>query len=81
MAMASSVSVTVPIWFSFTSSALPTPSSMPLRRISGLVTNTSSPTSWTLVPSALVSSAQPRQSCSAQPSSIERIGYCRHQSS
>ena len=50
--IASSVSVTVPIWFSFTSSALPTPSAMPRFRISGLVTNTSSPTSCTVSPSA-----------------------------
>ena len=74
MAMASSVSLTVPIWFSFTSSALATPSLMPRARISGLVTKTSSPTSCTFLPSASVSSFQPRQSPSAQPSSIEMIG-------
>ena len=81
MAMASRVSVTVPIWLNFTSSALPTPSAMPRARIAGLVTKTSSPTSWIFLPSACVSSFQPRQSPSAQPSSIDRIGYCRHQSS
>ena len=80
MATASSVSVTVPIWFSLTSSALPTWSAMPRVRISGLVTNTSSPTSCTLAPSVDVSSFHPSQSPSARPSSIETMGYWRIQS-
>ena len=41
----------------------------------GLVTKMSSPTSWTLAPRRLVSSAQPAQSSSARPSSRETIGY------
>jgi enolase len=45
------------------------------------VTNTSSPTSCTVRPSAAVSLCQPGQSPSARPSSIEMIGYCRVQSS
>ena len=53
---------------------------MPRLRISGFVTNTSSPTSWTLSPSSFVSSFQPVQSLSATPSSIEMIGYWRAQS-
>ena len=43
-----------------------------------LVTNRSSPTSWTLSPSSSVSFFQPAQSSSARPSSIERIGYLSH---
>src|SRR6185436_13675303 len=78
---ASRVSVTVPIWFSLTRSALPTPSAMPFLRISGFVTKTSSPTSWTRPPIADVSACQPFQSPSASPSSIETMGYCRIQSS
>jgi hypothetical protein len=45
----------------------------------GLVTKRSSPTSWTLSPSFLVSLAQPSQSFSARPSSRERMGYLAHQ--
>jgi hypothetical protein len=52
MATQSSVSVRVPIWFTFTSTEFAMPSSMPRARISGLVTKRSSPTSWTLEPSA-----------------------------
>ena len=40
-----------------------------------LVTNRSSPTSWTLSPMALVSMAQPSQSFSPMPSSREMMGY------
>ena len=42
--------------------------------MSGLVTNTSSPTSCTLAPSSRVSICHPAQSLSATPSSIEMIG-------
>ena len=58
-AIACSVSVTVPIWLTLTSSELAMPLAMPSLRITGLVTNTSSPTSCTLAPSALVSRSQP----------------------
>ena len=51
------------------------PFSMPSARIFGLVTKMSSPTSWTLLPSAFVRVAQPAQSFSPSPSSIETIGY------
>ena len=47
---------------------------MPRRSRSGLVTKMSSPTIWIFAPSASVSSFQPSQSSSAQPSSIETIG-------
>ena len=52
------------------------PSAMPSARIFGLVTKMSSPTSWIFEPSALVRSAQPSQSFSPRPSSIEtmRVG-------
>ena len=40
-----------------------------------LVTKRSSPTSWTLPPSLSVSSFQPFQSFSPQPSSMETMGY------
>ena len=49
--------------------------SMPWRRRSGLVTKRSSPTSWTVAPSLSVSSFQPSQSSSEQPSSMETIGH------
>ncbi len=75
MRTASSVSVSVPIWFSLTRSALPTPSAIPRARISGFVTKTSSPTSRIFAPSSFVMACQPFQSCSARPSSIDRIGY------
>jgi hypothetical protein len=42
---ASRVSVSVPIWFTLTSSEFATPASMPRCRRSGFVTNRSSPTS------------------------------------
>ena len=73
-ATVSSVSVRVPIWFSLTRTALPTPSRIPRSRISALVTKMSSPTSCTRPPSALVWAAQPSQSSSAMPSSIDTIG-------
>ena len=55
------------------------PLSMPSRKIAGLVTNRSSPTSCTFLPSRSVSSFQPSQSSSAMPSSIVTIGYFAHQ--
>ena len=73
--MASSVSVSEPIWLTFTRIELAVPVSIPLRRNSMLVTKKSSPTSCNLSPSASVSFFQPSQSLSAQPSSIEMIGY------
>ncbi len=73
--MQSSVSVRVPIWFSLMRIALAVPPSMPRRRRSTLVTKRSSPTSWTRPPMRSVRSFQPSQSSSAQPSSIEMIGY------
>src|SRR5438270_285466 len=56
------------------------PSSMPRLRRSVFVTKRSSPTSWILSPSSSVIRRQPLQSSSANPSSIETIGYCRAQS-
>ncbi len=49
MAIASSVSVSVPIWLTLMRIELPTPASIPRCRRLVLVTNRSSPTSWTLV--------------------------------
>src|SRR5207247_668907 len=66
--------VRVPIWFTFTSTALPTPSAMPRARISGFVTKRSSPTSCTLEPRAAVKAFHPGQSFSPRPSSMETIG-------
>jgi hypothetical protein len=74
MAMAASVSVSVPIWLTFTRIELATPESMPRRRRSVLVTKRSSPTSWTPSPRRSVSPRQPSQSSSAIPSSSETIG-------
>ena len=75
---ASSVSVSVPIWFTFTRMLLPQPFvDAALAAASTLVTNRSSPTSWTLPPSSAVSFFQPSQSSSDRPSSIERIGHLR----
>ena len=71
---ASSVSLTVPTWFSFTRSALATPSAIPRARISEFVTKTSSPTSSILRPRAHVISIQPARSPSASPSSMDAIG-------
>src|SRR5882724_2945523 len=77
--MVFSVSVSVPIWFSFIRMALAIPLSMPCWRMVGLVQNRSSPTSSTLDPIASVNAFQPSQSFSAMPSSIETIGYWRIQ--
>jgi len=71
---ASRVSVRVPIWFTFTRIALPAPFSMPSRRIAGLVTKRSSPTTCRRSPTALVSFVQVGQSSSARPSSMETTG-------
>src|SRR6187455_2141776 len=70
------VSVTVPIWFTFTSNALAIPLSIPCCNLVTFVTKRSSPTNWHLLPTVLVSNFQPSQSSSAIPSSIEAIGYC-----
>ena len=67
--------MSVPIWFTLMRMLLAMPSSMPRCSRSVLVTNRSSPTSCTLSPSRSVSSFQPSQSSSLQPSSIEQIGY------
>ena len=73
--MASSVSVSVPIWFTLIRIELAQPVSIPFFRKSTLVTNRSSPTSWHLSPISAVSSCQPSQSFSDIPSSIESMGY------
>ncbi len=73
-ATASSVSVSVPIWLTFTSSALAAPRSMPSSSRSGLVTNRSSPTICTRSPIAVVSSTQPSQSSSESGSSMDTSG-------
>ena len=73
-AIASIVSVSVPIWLSLMRTELALPSSMPRPIRSVLVTNRSSPTSWIVPPSRSVSCRQPAQSSSARPSSIDTIG-------
>ena len=70
----SRVSVSEPIWLTFTRMALAMPLSMPSARIFGLVTKRSSPTIWILLPSRSVRCFQPYQSPSAKPSSTERMG-------
>ena len=72
--LASSVSVSVPIWLTLIRIALPVPPSMPRRSRSTLVTNRSSPTSCTRSPSRSVMAFQPAQSSSARPSSIDSTG-------
>jgi len=72
---ASRVSVRVPIWLSLIRMALAARSWMPRARNLGLVTKTSSPTSWTRSPIARVRALQPAQSSSAMPSSSEKMGY------
>src|ERR1035437_1808269 len=74
MAMASRVSVTVPIWFSLIRAALPMPSAMAVVMMAGLVQKLSSPTSCTCPPSRAVSSFQPLRSDSPRPSSMLQIG-------
>src|SRR5204863_3903576 len=70
------VSVTVPIWFTFTSKALAIPLSIPCCILCSFVTNKSSPTSWHLLPTVSDRFFQPSQSSSAMPSSMEAMGYC-----
>src|SRR5688572_2601106 len=70
------VSVIVPIWFTFTSNPFAILLSIPCCKRSTLVTKRSSPTNWHLSPTASVSIFHPSQSSSAQPSSIDLIGYC-----
>ena len=48
---------------------------IPFFNLSVEVTNKSSPTNWIFEPNSLVSFFQPSQSSSANPSSIETIGY------
>src|SRR6185312_15446090 len=72
------VSLSVPIWFTFTRRPLAVLSLIPRSRRVVLVTNRSSPTSCTLLPSASVSFFQPFQSSSAIPSSMLTIGYFLH---
>src|SRR5213592_2168063 len=57
--MASSVSVSVPTWLTFTSTALASPFWIPCWITAGLVTNRSSPTSCTRPPRRRVGLAQP----------------------
>jgi hypothetical protein len=74
MAMASSVSVTVPIWLSLISEELPMPRSMAPAMMPGFVQKMSSPTNSVVVPSRLVSATQPASSSSPSPSSIRCTG-------
>ena len=74
MAIARSVSVSVPIWLTLIRIELATCILIPSRRRAGLVTKQSSPTSWVPPPMRSVSSRHPSQSSSARPSSIETIG-------
>ncbi len=71
---AASVSVSVPIWFTFTRIEFAIPSRMPRASRVTFVTNTSSPTIWMRFPSFCASVAQPAQSSSARPSSMLTIG-------
>ena len=73
-AIASSVSLSVPIWLSLMSTEFAAFSSMPRRIRSTLVTKMSSPTSCILSPMRSVSARQPAQSSCAIPSSIETMG-------
>ena len=77
--IASSVSVSVPIWLSLMRMLLAHFSARPRWRNLMLVTNRSSPTIWILSPSLAVSFVQPSQSSSARPSSMLRMGYLAHQ--
>ena len=72
---ASSVSVRVPIWFTFTKIEFATLRSIPFFKYWVFVTKRSSPTSWVEFPIASVIFFQPAQSSSAHGSSIENIGY------
>src|SRR3954463_2130560 len=72
---AASVSLSVPIWFTLMRMEFATPLAIPSDSRATLVTNRSSPTSWQRRPTNSVSTAQPAQSSSAIPSSIDAIGY------
>src|SRR6266446_8632804 len=72
--MASSVSVSVPTWLTFTSTALARPLAIPCWMTAGLVTKRSSPTSCTRPPRRRVRIAHPAQSSSPSPSSIDTTG-------
>src|SRR5271154_6517580 len=75
MSMAAKVSVRVPIWLGLTRMALAIFLAMPSAKILVLVTNTSSPTSWILLPNLRARMAQPSQSPSLMPSSMLTMGY------
>src|SRR3546814_6052038 len=77
--MVAKVSVRVPICLGLMRIELATPFWMPSFRMRVLVTNRSSPTSCTFLPSWSVSSFQPSQSFSAMPSSMLMMGYLSHQ--
>ena len=72
--IASRVSVTVPIWFTLMSEALPTLRAIASVMIAGFVHKISSPTSSTLSPRRAVRRSQPSQSDSAKPSSSSQTG-------
>ncbi len=65
--MACSVSVTVPIWLSLISAALPIPRAMAPVMMAGLVQKMSSPTSSVVPPRRAVSAIQPLVVVFAQP--------------
>lgn len=75
---AASVSVSVPIWFGFTSSAFAALRPMPSRIRVEFVTNRSSPTSMIFLPSLSVTVVHAGQSSSPSGSSIEQMGYFSH---
>ena len=66
--------VTVPAWFTFTSTALPALASAVRRTRSALVTRMSSPMSCTRSPYSAVAAAKPARSSWLTGSSIDRIG-------
>src|SRR3989304_426065 len=65
-AIAASVSVSVPIWFTLISTALAEPSATPRRMRSTFVTNTSSPTSCTRAPSPAATGGRPGEGGGAE---------------
>ena len=73
-AIASIVSVSVPIWLSLMSTEFAADASIARAIRSVLVTSRSSPTSWMVLPRRSVRCCQPDQSSSARPSSIDTIG-------
>ena len=74
IAIASCVSVTVPIWFSLISAALPMPRLMAVVMMAGFVQKMSSPTSSVVWPRRAVSAIHPSSSSSPSPSSMECTG-------